>query len=108
MMNHTQLDLMITGAAVKNYTDAANILSAIGADIDELIASDDNQPHIEAASKIYLHLNSMKTAVEAFIEDINGYLDAATNTEKAEDIDAGENAENVQPTQSDSSEVENE
>lgn len=82
-MNKVQLDLAITGASVKNYTDAAKMLEAVGADVDELIASDDTQSHIEAASKAYLHLQSLRNCVNAFVEDINGYLDAINNAPDA-------------------------
>ena len=82
-MNKIQLDLAITGASVKNYTDAANLLEAVGADVDELIASDDTQSHIEAASKAYLHLQSLRNCVNAFVEDIYGYLDAINNAPDA-------------------------
>lgn len=82
-MNKIQLDLAVTGASVKMYTDAAKMLEAVGADVDELIASDDTQSHIEAASKAYLHLQSLRNCVNAFVEDINGYLDAINNAPDA-------------------------
>ena len=94
-MNKVQMDLAITGASVKNYTDAANLLEAVGADVDALIASDDTQSHIEAASNAYLHLQSLRNCVNAFVEDINGYLDAInTAPDAVEDscTEAGEDS----------------
>lgn len=91
-MNKVQMDLAITGASVKNYTDAANLLEAVGADVDELIASDDTQSHIEAASKAYLHLQSLRNCVNAFVEDINGYLDAINNAPDAPESSIGSEA----------------
>lgn len=75
-MDPSTLDMIITGALIKDYQDIFQLVSSISEDCDNVVASDDHDTTLQHVSNAYLHLKSLTASIELAIADINNYLEA--------------------------------
>ena len=88
MVNEDQLDLMITGALVKDYQQLSNAVESIAMCVDKIIELEDHEDILSSVSSIYIHLQSLKFDYEAILNDVNDYLDSVKSVKEESSDDS--------------------